>query len=707
MRPDVTVTARPAVLVSDVSWRQNVLQVSLRAAVLLGFLACIPSMYLAARAGLISVVILDFVILATIVVLHRRPNLPYVWRAGVFCAAAYALGLGLLLAVGTTSQIYLIASIVLTTLLLGVRAGLGVTLLSALTIVVFGLCGLVGGSEMLLAVDRFSTTRWIVIAINFGLVAALLTLGVGSVVARLEEAVTEQVRARLAHEKERALLRTFIDTVPDVVYTKDPDGRFVMVNPATAQMFGFTNYEEMQGKTVFDVYPPDVAERLRAEDVTVMAGRTTTNREVKRLDPGGRDRWYLALKAPLVDSTGAVTGLLGISRDITERKELEQQLRQAQKMEAVGQLAGGIAHDFNNLLTIIFGYSDVLRAESEASETLRDSVDAISEAAGRAAALTRQLLAFSRKAILQPQVIDVNAAISDTARMLGRLIGETIAVQLKLDPSIDTARVDPGQFDQVLMNLAVNARDAMPDGGTLTISTATVHLSDARAEALETVPGPHVQISVSDTGVGMTEAVVARIFEPFYTTKGLGTGTGLGLAMVFGIVRQSGGGIYVDSAPNEGSTFHIVLPVVADKQAVATPAPASRGVRGSETILLVEDDAGVRELAEANLRGFGYDVLTAVDGRHALAVLKSHGATIDMLVTDIVMPNMSGPELAAAVQSSHPGIRALFMSGYTDDAVVRQGLLNAEVAILQKPYTPLGLAQKVRQILDIAPPASV
>jgi CheY-like chemotaxis protein len=257
------------------------------------------------------------------------------------------------------------------------------------------------------------------------------------------------------------------------------------------------------------------------------------------------------------------------------------------------------------------------------------------------------------------------------------------------------------------MNLAVNARDAMPSGGRLTISTAQVHLGESRAEALETAPGPHVRVSVSDDGIGMTQDVVARIFEPFYTTKGLGIGTGLGLAMVFGIVRQSGGAIYVDSEPGQGSTFHIVLPVVSETHASSEPALAPAGARGSETILLVEDDTGVRELAEANLRACGYDVLTAVDGRDALDVLHAQPTSIDILVTDVVMPNMSGPDLAAAVQAAYPDIRVLFISGYTDDAVVRQGLLQAEVAFLQKPYTPLGLAQKVRQVLDVAPPASV
>ncbi len=701
----MTAPATPAAE-SRTPWREGVLNVTLQVSTYLGVAACVPSVYMAARTGLAGLAAFDIVMLATVFVLYRSPRMSYVWRAGVFCAVGYALGLALLLAVGTFSQIFFVASAVMTTLLLGMRAGLVMTVASSLTIGIIGLLGFTG-PEVILVTKQFYATRWLVVAMNFLLVSSGLTLGIGTVVTRLEEALLREIRSRRSLEEERSVLRTFIDTLPDVVFVKDTEGRFILVNNATVQEFGFSRQEEMQGKSVFDIYPAAIAARLHSDDVAVMAGHTVINREVPSIGRDGKPRWFLTLKAPLKDSVGTVTGLIGVSRNITERKELEEQLRQAQKMEAVGQLAGGIAHDFNNLLTIIFGYSDVLRAETASNEEIREPVEAISDAASRAAALTRQLLAFSRQSMLQPKVLDLNATITDTGRMLSRLIGEDIEFTLMLAPEIAPVRVDPGQLDQVLMNLAVNARDAMPNGGTLTISTAQVELSESRAESLGTAPGAHVRVSVRDSGIGMSPEVVARIFEPFYTTKGLGIGTGLGLAMVFGIVRQSGGGIYVESAPDAGATFHILFPVVARAQAVPTAATESGSVWGSETILLVEDDAGVRGLAEANLRSFGYEVLTAVDGRDALAVLRAHATSIDILVTDVVMPNVSGPELASAVQADHPDIRVLFMSGYTDDAVVRQGLLKADVAFLQKPYTPLGLAQKVRQTLDVSPPAPV
>jgi two-component system, cell cycle sensor histidine kinase and response regulator CckA len=688
------------------NWRQAVLQQMLRAALGLGLMAGVPSVYMNLRLGLEWLAALDVVMLLVLIGLLVFDGIPFRWRASVFSAVAFVLGVGVLIAVGSFSLIFFVGAAVIATLLLGVRPGMFATVLATIALAGFGVTGF-AGPEVILATREFYATRWIVIALTFLLVATLLTVGVGSVIARLEDVIRRETQARVSLESERSLLRTFIDTLPDVVFTKDIAARFVLVNPATLAMVGRSDPVEMVGRTVFDFFPREQATRIHGDDLEVLAGRTVINREVSTRDTHGTDDWYLTLKAPIRDANGTVTGLIGISRKITERKKLEEQLRQAQKMEAVGQLAGGIAHDFNNLLTIIFGYSDVLRAHTDTTPEIREPVEAINDAASRAADLTRQLLAFSRKSILQPKVLDVNATITNTGRMLTRLIGEHIQVSLVLDPAVAQVRVDPGQLDQVLMNLAVNARDAMPAGGTLRIATQQVELSAARAAALEISAGSHVVLTVSDTGVGMTSDVRERIFEPFFTTKGLGIGTGLGLAMVFGIVRQSGGAIHVDSTPGQGTTFSIFLPVAAPQSVGGVLHPVSRSVSGSELVLLVEDDLHVRELAEKNLRAFGYDVLTASDGREALAIIRSRRASIDLLVTDVVMPHMSGPELAAEIQGEHPDIRVLFMSGYTDDAVVRQGLLTAKVAFLQKPYTPLALADKVRYVLDAQRSASV
>ena len=694
----VTDRVSPTPSIDPVSWRADVLDITLRVSFYLGIVVGMPSMYLAAKAGLFGLTAIDGVVLVVVFVIYQLRRIPYIWRAALFCVCAFAIGVALLLAVGTFSQLFLIACSVIATLLLGVRAGLIATAVGTVTIALFGLLGL-SGPESPQRVEGMFSLRQIVVALNFMLVSTLLTMAIGRVLATLEGALRAEIATRVSLDRERTLLRALFDNLPDVIFTKDMAGRFTTANPAARAEWSAATESEMLGKTVFDRFPRAQAEALHTDDMAVVEGRALVSREIGSVDHDGNPRWYLQVKVPLRDSTGAITGMIGISRNITERRRLEEQLRQSQKMEAVGRLAGGIAHDFNNLLTIIFGYSDVLRTQTRDSDEIRESVEAINDAASRAAALTRQLLAFSRQSMLQPKVLDLNATIADTGRMLSRLIGEDIQFTLILDPSIAKVRVDPGQLDQVLMNLAVNARDAMPHGGTLSIATQRVELTAAVATRLEGTPGPHVMVVVTDTGVGMSPDVMARIFEPFFTTKGVGNGTGLGLAMVFGIVRQSGGTIDVESEPGQGATFRIYLPTVADGVTRAGDAELV-SLRGSETLLLVEDDTGVRDLAVANLRAQGYSVLTAVDGRAAIDVVVAHAGPIHLLVTDVVMPRMSGPELATELQSAAPGLRVLFVSGYTDDDVVRQGVLQSEVAFLQKPYTPHILVAKVRAVLD-------
>ncbi|HKW47838.1 MAG TPA: ATP-binding protein, partial [Gemmatimonadaceae bacterium] len=377
--------------------------------------------------------------------------------------------------------------------------------------------------------------------------------------------------------------------------------------------------------------------------------------------------------------------------DTTARKELELQLAQSQRMEAVGRLAGGVAHDFNNLLTVIKSYSTML-LEALEGDGRREDVEEIAAAADRAGALTRQLLAFSRRQMMQPRPLHLNVVVTDIEKMLRRLIGEDITLVTRLESDLWLVHADPGQIEQVVMNLAVNARDAMPDGGRLTIETTNI-TRDARR---------YVMLAITDTGVGMTPEVRAHLFEPFFTTKERGKGTGLGLSTVYGIVKQSGGDIAVHAEPGRGATFKIFLPryvldqtARADVEQIAPAAP-----RGSETILLVEDDPSLRLLAERILRSYGYTVLVASTGQRALTLVEAFTGTIHLVTTDVVMPEMSGTILVERLVSIVPNIRVLFMSGYTDDEVVRRGIFDRRAGFLQKPFTPDQLAFKVREVLD-------
>ena len=402
------------------------------------------------------------------------------------------------------------------------------------------------------------------------------------------------------------------------------------------------------------------------------------------------------------DSAGQPVEVFGSWVDITERKALEMQLLQAQKMEAVGQLAGGVAHDFNNVLTAIGGYAELLRDDLPGEDTRRHDVEEILRATERAATLTRQLLAFSRRQVLAPRVLDLNGVVAGIDNMLRRLIGADVALKTALAPDLGAVRADPGQLEQVIMNLIVNARDAMPRGGKLTIETANAELDQSYAlEHRAVAPGPYVMLAVSDTGVGMDAATQARIFEPFFTTKEKGKGTGLGLATVYGIVKQSGGNIWLYSEPGRGTTFKIYLPRVDQAPEQLAAAPAVRETpRGTETVLLVEDDDAVRTLTRKMLAAHGYTVLAAGGGAEALELAAGHTGPIHLLVTDVVLPGMSGRDLAARFRSGRPGVKVLYTSGYTDEAIVHHGILDAGIAFLQKPFTSTTLAHKVRETLD-------
>ena len=504
---------------------------------------------------------------------------------------------------------------------------------------------------------------------------------------------------RRARRDTEAAYSALVEQAPVGIYRSTPAGRFTAVNAALVRILGYSSHAAVLGLDMArDVYAdPEERRRLVEQD-------TYTNQVYEELEAtwkkqdGTRIRVQLSVRAQR-DPTGTVEYYEAFVRDITNQRQLETQLAQAQKMEAVGRLAGGVAHDFNNLLTVILSYSELLLEDLPSRSADRDDVTQIRKAAQGASELTRQLLAFSRQQVLQPKVVDLNAAVSGIERLLARVLREDIKLKCTLSGDAGTIRVDPGQLEQVIMNLAVNARDAMPNGGLLTIETANVDLDEAYLHGHPLAkPGRYVMLAVTDTGTGMDAATQARIFEPFFTTKDIGKGTGLGLATVQGIVQQSGGFIWVYSEPDHGTVFKIYLPR-ADEAVSPADAELDQDTRGTETVLVVEDVTAVRAVTREMLRRHGYQVLEAADGSAALQVAAAHGAPIHLLLTDVVMPDVNGPDLANRLTAVRPEMKVLFMSGYTDDAVVRHGILSEGIAYLQKPFTPRVLAGKVRSVL--------
>ena len=410
-------------------------------------------------------------------------------------------------------------------------------------------------------------------------------------------------------------------------------------------------------------------------------------------------RWLSGAGRVLLGEHGEPVRAVGISLNVTERHTLEQQYQQAQKMEAIGRLAGGVAHDFNNLLTVILGFCELLLADLNPDDPRQADITEIQKAGARAAGLTRQLLAFSRKEIIQPTLLDLNVIVADIRAMLARLIGEDVTIVLDLGAALAPVKADRGQVEQIVLNLAVNARDAMPKGGTLTIETANVELDEHYAKTHPAVkPGPYVVLTVTDTGTGMTPEVQARLFEPFFTTKEPGKGTGLGLATVYGIATQSGGSVTVDSEVGSGTSFRVYFPRADTAElVVAAPPPVARGRAGIQTVLVVEDADGLRELTKRLLERQGYTVLLAANADEALHLFDEH-PSIDLLLTDVVMPGASGPELVKQLVEQRPTLKVIYMSGYTDEAIVHHGVLDPGIVFLHKPFSSESLGQKIREV---------
>ncbi|NOU29785.1 MAG: response regulator [Polyangiaceae bacterium] len=549
---------------------------------------------------------------------------------------------------------------------------------------------------------------------------------------RLGPAVDRELRECAARRQAAAALReseTRLRSLSESgiigITIGDVGGRVLDANDTYLALVGFSRAELERGEIGWgDLTPPaerPLTERalaqLRASGAATPWETETLRKDgarvpilvgVAMLDP----RRFIAFIADLTERKEAEAARAHLTQEAQTEHEArrraeaalrrsEEQLRHAQKMEAVGRLAGGVAHDFNNILSVILSYGELVLGELQPEDPIRADIQEVCKAAGRAADLTRQLLLFSRHEVVEPKVLDLNQILGNMDKMLQRVVGEDVELRAILGPEVGRIRADPSHIEQVIVNLVVNARDAMPNGGKLTIETANEELDESFASShLPAKPGPYVVLSVTDTGCGMDQATQNRIFEPFFTTKEQGKGTGLGLSTVFGIVQQSGGGLWVFSEVDHGTAFRIYLPRVDEAVTLQRVPLASTTLRGSETILLVEDEAQVRAIVRSALRRQGYEVLDASAGEEALAIAAAHPGTIHLLLTDVVMPLMSGPELAKRVAARVPGIRVLCMSGYSDDSVLRHELREAGVAFLQKPITPSLLAAKVREVLD-------
>ena len=513
--------------------------------------------------------------------------------------------------------------------------------------------------------------------------------------------ITARKQASEALRLSEVSFRSVIENAPYGIYRAQASGKLLLANPALQKMLGYESQAELlQLNLTTDVYLDPLENERVNENFTNQKEFTEVQVDWKRKDgtpiKARCTGWF-------VKPVGGGAAYFEVfAEDVTEKWLLERQLRMAQKMEAVGRLSGGIAHDFNNLLGVIIGYSQVLKRTLPAGTAFLEHAEEIEKAGQRAAALTRQLLAFSRQQVLALAVLNLNSLISEMQKMLPRLIGEDIEIVMALDPAIGRVKADQGQLEQVIMNLAVNARDAMPDGGKVVITTANVSLDEAwtRLHPGSKV-GDYVMLAVADTGTGIDSETLAHIFEPFFTTKERGKGTGLGLATVYGVVKQSGGYVSVESAPGKGASFQIYLPRIEEPVSVAEPvAPIVEALRGAETVLLVEDADALRKLTHMLLEQHGYRVLVAANGAAALQLVEEKPESINLLLTDVIMPGLNGRALAARLQLRQPGLKVLYMSGYTDDAIADHGVLAAGVQLLHKPFSEENLIHKVREVLD-------
>jgi PAS domain S-box-containing protein len=510
----------------------------------------------------------------------------------------------------------------------------------------------------------------------------------------------------LLQESEK-LVMALLESASQAIMSVDRNGRIVLANPKTEEMFGYSR-QELLGARI-EILLPESKRRAHGRDREEFFTRPRVRPMGIGMDLSGRRKngteFPVEISLSYVETTEGLFAIAFVN-DISQRKQLEDRLLQAQKMEAVGRLAGGVAHDFNNMLTVIAGYNRMILDDLSPLDPLRGCAEEVLKAADRAAALTRQLLAFSRRQVMQPCVMNVNATVVHTEKMLRRLIGEDVELVLSLPPDIGNIKADPNHIEQAIVNLALNARDAMPKGGRITVETANVHLDENYARThMGVKPGDFVMVAVSDTGHGMDAETRRRLFEPFFTTKEKGKGTGLGLASVYGVVKQLGGDIWVYSEPGQGTTFKLYFPRIAETASLPAVSPAeSDRAPSTETILVVEDEEAVRDLTVKILRKLGHTVLAAAGGAEAIEIAKSYSGPIALLLTDVVMPNMSGRQVADHLLKLRPELKVLYLSGYTDNTVVHHGVLEDGVEFLPKPFSREALARKIRDVLGTPPP---
>ncbi len=521
----------------------------------------------------------------------------------------------------------------------------------------------------------------------------------GSVAGILD--ITERKIAENKLEQSEKLYHSLIENLPVHVFRKDLEGRFTFVNTRFCELIG-KPAEEILEKTDYDFYPAELADKYRRDDLHVVQSKTHFETEEQNRTIQGQEIRVNVIKSPILDANGDCIGMQGISWDISEKVKLQEQLLQSQKMQAIGQLAGGIAHDFNNILMVIKSYSDFVLNQLPEDNDMRSDVLEIKNAGNRAASLTRQLHAFSRRQVIRPEEIKLDETIDTMEKMLHRLIGEDIELITQIDPNLGFIKIDPGQAEQIIMNMAVNARDAMPNGGQLMIAVQNQVLRDDYHNHLCTIPaGEYVTLTISDKGVGMTHEIQQRIFEPFYTTKEKGKGTGLGLSTVYGIVQQNHGYLTLQSELGKGTVFTLYFNrIYTDRELKSEPSQDLGSLHGLETILIVEDDLLVRKLLKRGLTEYGYTVLLAENGVDAIRICKGNKHAIDLLLTDVVMPGMNGRELADQIQILIPNIKRIFMSGYADDAMLRMGILAQDNIYIQKPFTLETILKTIRGLLD-------